>query len=60
MGHVIDNNIENPVFDRLLIYYGGGGVGIARFNMVTWGVVGGKTPAVRPFTAYVLPYYFYL
>ena len=32
-----------------------GGVGTARFNMATWGVAGGKTPAVRPLTAYVLP-----
>ena len=33
------------------------GVGIAHFNMATQGVGGGKTPEVRPLTAYVLLYY---
>ena len=33
------------------------GVGIAYFNMAKGGVAGGKTPDVRPLTAYVLPYY---
>ena len=38
-------------------FLSGGEVGIAHVNMATRGVAGGKTPEVRPLTAYVLPYY---
>ena len=38
-------------------HFSSGGVGIAHFNMATWGFACGKTPEVRPSTAYVLPYY---